>query len=414
MSFLAVFDGSKFNNVSCKGSFFSPSFVSESDILNQAGLSKKYNVKAGSNFLSEFVRLKGLSSLDELDGSYAFAYFDGSHVFLARDVVGLKPLWFSLGKYLYISSVRKDLDGMGLEASELDPRKVLRFDVASRKISFLGRDFFSLTPGVKDSEHVIVKKVSQLFTDSVRKRIPKKRFAVAFSGGVDSTLIAFVCKRLGLDFACYTSYFSHPGMKESEDFLCAKKVARALGFKLRCVKLGVKQTESAVKLLVKFLGPDPVKVGVALPFFSACRAAKRDGYGVIFSGLGSEELFAGYQRHKLSGDINKECLHGLLNMYERDTYRDYIVSYLSGVKVETPLLDSGLVGYSLRIPSKLKLRDGVEKFVIRKVALGLGIPSEFAFRKKRAAQYGSNFDKALGKLAKSHGFKLKKSYLESL
>ena len=45
---------------------------------------------------------------------------------------------------------------------------------------------------------------------------------------------------------------------------------------------------------------------------------------------------------------------------------------------------------------------------------GLGLKKEFAFRKKKAAQYGSNFDKAILKLAKKNGFKYKKEYLDYL
>ena len=69
-----------------------------------------------------------------------------------------------------------------------------------------------------------------------------------------------------------------------------------------------------------------VKVGVALTFYAACEQAKKDGCKVIFSGLGSEEIFAGYKRHKDSFDINKECLSGVLKIYERDLYRDDVIT----------------------------------------------------------------------------------------
>jgi len=44
----------------------------------------------------------------------------------------------------------------------------------------------------------------------------------------------------------------------------------------------------------------------------------------------------------------------------------------------------------------------------------LGVPKEASERKKKGAQYGSSFDKAITKLAKMNGFKLKKRYLDSL
>jgi asparagine synthase (glutamine-hydrolysing) len=51
---------------------------------------------------------------------------------------------------------------------------------------------------------------------------------------------------------------------------------------------------------------------------------------------------------------------------------------------------------------------------LREIAEDIGVPREASGRKKKGAQYGSNFDKAITKLAKRNGFKLKKRYLDSL
>ena len=47
------------------------------------------------------------------------------------------------------------------------------------------------------------------------------------------------------------------------------------------------------------------------------------------------------------------------------------------------------------------------------VAEDMGLPKEFAYRKKRAAQYGSNFDRAIARLAKRNGFKYKFDFIKS-
>ena len=54
------------------------------------------------------------------------------------------------------------------------------------------------------------------------------------------------------------------------------------------------------------------------------------------------------------------------------------------------------------------------KKILREISLDLEIPDEFSNRKKKGAQYGSGFDKAIGKLAKMNNFDLKKRYLENL
>ncbi|MFH1510456.1 MAG: diphthine--ammonia ligase, partial [Candidatus Woesearchaeota archaeon] len=139
---------------------------------------------------------------------------------------------------------------------------------------------------------------------------------------------------------------------------------------------------------------------------------KKDGCRVIFSGLGSEELFAGYERHRNSLDINQECISGLLKMYERDLYRDDVVTMYNGLELRTPFLDTKLVDYSLKIPAGKKL-GSEDKLVLRSVARNIGIPEFISGRKKRAAQYGSNFLKGIDKLSRRSGHKTKSSYLST-
>ncbi|MFH1332417.1 MAG: asparagine synthetase B [archaeon] len=413
---LCDFKGGKCELIGTKKLLTEGSVVCDCEIYNAGDLRKKYGIASSEDvkFLSELVGKVGLSVLDEVDGVYSLAYYGRDAIFLARDLIGLKPMWYSLERGLAFGFVKNDLEKLGYKKiEELNPRNIFRYDVKEGEVSFVKRSFFSIKPQLKDSENVIVKNLSDLFVAAVKKRVPKKKFAVSFSGGIDSTLIALVCKKLGCDFTCYTSHFSHPGMEASQDLFHAQKVAKSLGFRLEVVEVDAKKTELILSRIVPLIGADAVKVGVALPFFAACEQARKDKLDTIFSGLGSEEIFAGYRRHKLSSNLNEECLLGLLHMYERDTYRDYIVGDLNSMKVETPFLDNALVDYSLKIPSSLKLRDGVEKFIIRRVALSLGLPDEFAWRKKKAAQYGSNSDKMLAKLAKKSGFKFKHDYLKT-
>jgi asparagine synthase (glutamine-hydrolysing) len=52
--------------------------------------------------------------------------------------------------------------------------------------------------------------------------------------------------------------------------------------------------------------------------------------------------------------------------------------------------------------------------MLREIAKDIGVPREAYNRKKKGAQYGSSFDKAITRLAKRNGFKLKKRYLNSI
>jgi len=295
---------------------------------------------------------------------------------------------------------------------EIIPEMEERFSSEKKWKKFIKK--FSIKPVISEKESEIVKKLKDLVVNAVKQNIPQERFGILFSGGVDSSLIAKICKDNKKDFICYTSIFEEKGLKQAEDLEYAKKIAKKFGFKLKIVKANLKQTEKYIKEILKIIKePNVVKVGVALPFYIAFEAAKKDRINIMFSGLGSEELFAGYKRHTKVTDINKECFNGLIAMYERDITRDLAIAKSKGIKLKIPYLDENIISYSLRIPAKMKFNGKNNKIAIRKVAEKLGL-GEFSWRKKRAAQYGSRFDKAIDKLTRKKGFKYKKEYLESV
>ena len=154
--------------------------------------------------------------------------------------------------------------------------------------------------------------------NSIKKRIPNQKFGILFSGGVDSSTIALICKKFTDNFNCYCV-----GLKNSQDIVYAKKVAKELKLNLKIKILDIDEIEKITNELIKIINKkDIVSVSVGLVTYSAMKLAKRDGINTVFTGLGSEEIFAGYQRHKEASDINKECWSGLLMMYERDFKRD--------------------------------------------------------------------------------------------
>ena len=102
----------------------------------------------------------------------------------------------------------------------------------------------------------------------------------------------------------------------------------------------------------------------------------------------------------------------LRKMYENDLYRDDVVTMYNKIETRLPFLDKSLVDFALKIPGKFKIMDSSKKFILRKVALSVGMPEEIAFRPKKAAQYGNNVDKAIAKLSKQQGFENKALFLK--
>jgi len=389
------------------------------EIYNWKELNKKYklNAKNDSEVILKLIEKKGVINLKkiliELDGVFAFVYTEGTKVYLVRDLLGVKPLWYTQDSGFAFCSEKKALERQSFtDIEELNPRKILIYDGETGNVSFKERTFFKITPEIKEKYALIKKKVSGLVTNAVAKRIPDKKFGILFSGGIDSTLIALICKQLGVDFTCYTAALDEPTMSTASDLIYAKKIAKELGFKLKVKKLRLKDVEKYIKKVAPLIEDNTVvKVGVGLTFYVACELAKKDKIKVIFSGLGAEELFAGYERHKYSSNVNNECISGLLKLYERDLYRDDVITMNNNLELRLPFLDKELAKYSLKISAKHKMNKEENKLILREVAQDSGLKKEYSFRKKVGAQYGSKFAKAIEKLTKKSKFSSKAEYL---
>ncbi|MEK6905426.1 MAG: diphthine--ammonia ligase, partial [Nanoarchaeota archaeon] len=362
------------------------------------------------SFLDKF----GVEKLDEQDGVYSFAYWKDNTLYLARDILGEKPLWFSYSTdFFSFASEKKVLEKLGsIDIQELNPRQIIKYGLKENKLEFINREFFTYLPEHKESFEVLKEKTAVLLDQAIKKRIPEKKLGLLFSGGIDSTYLAKYFKDQGQDFTCYTAVLDSEVIPADLD--SAQKVAKDLGLKLKVKKIKLEEIPKYLQKIVPLIeDSNVVKVGVALTFYVACEMAKEDGCKVIFSGLGSEEIFAGYERHKNSANINQECLSGLRKMYERDLYRDDVITMDNSMELRLPFLDAELVAFALKIPDKYKIKGDITKYILREIALQKEIPREYAFRKKTAAQYGSKFDYALGKLSKQNKFPSKSAYLKT-
>jgi len=389
--------------------------VANCEIYNWQELNQKYNFQAQNDaeMLLHFLDQFGVEKLGELDGVYAFIYWRGDEVYLARDLLGEKPLWFSYSTDgLAAASEKKALEaGDFVDVQELNPRQILKYSLPDKKLDIIHRKFFSCLLEHQKGYEEMKQETKQLLQQALEKRIPEKKMGLLFSGGVDSAYLALMLKKNNIHFTCYTAVVEGTA---ASDLAAAEKAARILDLPLRVVKVKINQIPYYLKEIVPLIeDSNVVKVGVALPFYTACELAKKDGCKVIFSGLGSEEIFAGYERHKNAANVNKECVSGLLKMYERDLYRDDVVTMANSMELRLPFLDLDLVKYVLKIPGKYKLKGEMGKFIFREIAQEEGLPTDIAWRKKTAAQYGSKFDYALGKLAKKNGFASKSAYLRT-
>lgn len=397
-------------------------FVSNNEIYNWTELAKSYGVDAVNDSELLFTLLERTDTLDQekivtllsaLDGVYAFAYKTEGYVICARDIMGVKPLWYTTEKGFAFASERKALLKMGYrKMHELNPRDVLIHSFKNDAVTLKRRPFYTVDKTHSLSYESQRQRVYTRLKEAVKKRVPDKPFGVLFSGGVDSAALCHLLQELQCSFTCYIAALDEEGLAASQDLEVAKEAAKEMGLTLKVVTVTLSDVpEYLAKIIPLIEDTNVVKVGVALPFFLACEKARQDGIKVLFSGLGSEEIFGGYQRHKQSLDINTECVSGLLKMYERDLYRDDVVTMYNRIELRLPFLDRELVSYALQIPSEFKIKDEFGKYILHDAMYQNGLSSAYAWRPKKAAQYGSRFDKAIEKLTRREGLQEKSTYL---
>lgn len=411
------------------------------EIYNWQELNEEYGweTENDAETLLKLLDKKGVEGLEEIDGIYAFAYLKDNEIVIARDLLGVNPVWYSEEDFAFASE-KQALEKEGLECRELHPRKILRYDIESEEISFEQREFFEIddlknsrsssenqkTQGeFSDNEEMEIERaaeeIKEKFLEAVEKRVPEGDIGLLFSGGVDSTLIAAALQELDKDFTAYTAGIQHGNVNAPRDMDWAQEIAEEMEIELEAYEAELSEVEEVLPEIVDWISSTSVvKNGVALPFHFALRnsvsGAQEDlrssAEQVVFSGLGSEQLYAGY--HRQQGYLNKECLSGLRSIFENDLYRDNVISFRNGRELRLPFLDHDLIEHALTIPKEYKVKDGYRKYVLRKAAEKLGVPEKVAWRGKTAAQYGSNFDKAIDRLSRDKGFDHKQEYLNSL
>lgn len=251
---------------------------------------------------------------------------------------------------------------------------------------------------------VIIPELSRLLTNAIAS-IKEQRIGIAFSGGLDSSLMALLAQKTGKDFTLYAI-----GLPSAQDLAHAGRCAKVMKWPLKSRVVTPSEAEVIVKkvktILTKAGAVNTINLGVGSVVYAVLQQAKKDGISTILGGLGAEEIFAGYMRHCAYGKnfspnfIQQALIEGLKGMETRDLVRDLPLAQHFNMTIATPFLERNLVRYAMRIHPSLKINKTQKKIILRETAAHLGLPSEPTWRKKVAAQYGSGFAKLIKKVNK--------------
>ena len=298
--------------------------VFNGEIYNHAQLRRELESQ-GETFASHsdtevilaLYRRQGPACVHELEGMFAFCIWDVQErtAFLARDPFGIKPLYYYSqgGELVFASEVR------ALLASGCVPRRPCREAIASYWLFGSVQEPLSIVQGVRslpaghhltwrdgqltlrcfwdpqligegiDAGDAVAATRSALQESIQRHLVSDVPVGVFLSGGVDSTVVATLARQAGVaDLQTFSIAFNDPNFNEGE---VAARTARHLGAHHHEWRL---DAATGRRLLGDFLdaGDQPSIDGFNT--YCVSRFAREHGLKVVLSGLGGDELFAGY------------------------------------------------------------------------------------------------------------------------
>lgn len=224
---------------------------------------------------------------------------------------------------------------------------------------------------------------------------------IAFSGGVDSSVLAKICKDMGKAVNLVTI-----GFENSHDVLFSKLISNLLGMSSRHIVFELQESEfkEDCKFVMSKLECDNLShIENSIAFYQISKIIKTHNLGTSFlTANGFDELFCGYDRYRSIYCQGEEAL--LFFMEEKIENEHHMMREISmiinllNISSYQPFLDDAFVKYAKDVPFEFKITgadDMMRKHVIRDIALRIGVPSESALHPKKAMQYGTRIHKYL-------------------
>jgi len=223
------------------------------------------------------------------------------------------------------------------------------------------------------------------------------RVSVLFSGGLDSSLLAWALRER-------TPTLVTVGAPGSVDLEAAEEGARLLG--LPWVPFEVERTDVAEFLASEQMVVRELHEPARSVFVTTGLALRRVRDPVAVMGQGADELFLGYAHYRGLDpeEARRVSSEDLARLLDADWPRARELARSLEIDLVAPFLDPKVVAWARDHPGDLRAREGEPtKLVLRFLAEAWGVPEALRSRPKKAMQYGSGVARIVRELDRASG-----------
>ncbi|MEN9390369.1 MAG: hypothetical protein RLZZ283_469, partial [Candidatus Parcubacteria bacterium] len=289
-------------------------------LYNTADLSQREDIAYAdldTTMLYELIIKRGWDFIGHIEGMFAIALYntESQELRLYRDSSGQKPLYYCTvgGTVRFASEIKalidaaaRRVDGLGLAIAEtigyIPGERTLVAGIMkvppSAYVRVVGGHIETHSYAARETTYE--GEPRDVMHTCIREHLlGREQVVINLSGGVDSSLLAYEMKELGFKVITYTTRFDIDSPRFNDDADLAQKLARDLGTDHR--ELLITKRDYINRLERSLAAVEEPNYNVSIPTYLALaerEGAHGDGWRVVLSGDGGDEIFGGYDQYK--------------------------------------------------------------------------------------------------------------------